>query len=325
MTVAIFPTSEHPTLRQIRDLYEGRGLSAADSPAMSGAAIAAAFGVHPHSIDAWKKRWGWQRPAWYRRGRPLPVTRGERSQEALRAELLAIVRAAAGKPCPSNVELARAARISTGTLVAHLRHLVEAGELASEARGPYRRLTLKDGAGTGWTAKINGRETALQLGIACGGQPRSADAAVLALVRRAADLGLPCPSNARLAQAAACTKDTARRTLARLVRAGAFTIERRTLPGRRPDRCIVFGPGVATGWESGDGQALRLDPAVLAAERALRRQGIVVFDVAVHTGTGWGIAWSVDGAVMGRAALLELAARRAAQAIEALQAGSAQP
>jgi hypothetical protein len=271
------------------------------------------------------KRWGWRRPAWYRVGRPLQVKRSERSQDQLRAELLGLIRAAASKPCPSNVVLSRALRISTGTMVAQLRRAVDAGDLRSETRGPYRRLTLADGSATGWTAKINGRETALVLGIPRGGGERRSqqgiDAAslVLRLLRRAAEWGQACPGNPVLAQAAHCTKATVGRAMRKLHRAGKITIERRALPGQLPDRRVRFADGAVTGWTAGADARGGIDYAVQDAERALRRQGMVVFDVAVHTGRGWGIAWSIDGKMVGRGELVAIADARTARAMQQLQ------
>lgn len=331
-TASRFLTADHPTLLQIRDLYEGRGLSEADMARMSGAAIAAAFDVHPHSIDTWVKRWAWHRPAWYRVARPWQVKRSERSQVQLRAELLGLVRAAAGLPCPSNVALAHALRISTGTIVKQIRSAVAAGDLSSESRGPYRRLTLRDGTATGWTAKINGRETAVVLGIpSCfrrGDPPRgerrsrefkTAGQLVLRLLRRGAEWSQACPGNLVMADAAGCTKATIGRLLRKLQADGKFTIERRTLPGQRPDRRIRFADGPVTDWTAGADARGGIDYAVQDAERALRRQGLVVFDVAVHTGRGWGIAWSIDGKVVGRGELVAIAAQRAAKAMADLQ------
>lgn len=323
-----FLTANHPTLLEIRDLYEGRGLGEGDLPRMSGAAIAAAFDVHPHSIDCWAKRWTWQRPAWYRVARTWQVKRSERSQDQLRAELLALVRAAAGKPCPSNVVLSRALRISSGTIVAQLRRAVAVGDLSSETRGPYRRLTLRDGTRTEWTAKINGRETAVVLGIPRnGGERRSrefktAGQLVLRLLRRAAEWGQACPDNQVLAQAGGCTKATVGRVLRKLHAEKKFTIERRTLPGQRPDRRIRFADGAITDWTAGADARGGIDYAVQDAERALRRQGLVVFDAAVHTGRGWGIAWSIDGKMVGRSELVAIAADRAARAMQQLQAAA---
>ena len=327
-----FLTADHPTLLEIRDLYEGRGLSEADLPRMSGEKIAAAFDVHPHSIDAWAKRWAWRRPAWYRVSRAWQVKGSERSQVELRAELLGLVRAATGQPCPSNVVLARALRISGGTIVAQLRRAVAAGDLSSETRGPYRRLTLRDGATTGWTEKINGRETAVVLGIPGnfrrgdppGGERRSrefktAGQLVLRLLRRAAEWGQACPGNGMLAQAAGCAKATVGRVLRKLQASGKFTIERRTLAGQRPDRRIRFADGPVTDWTAGADARGGIDYAVQDAERALRRQGLVVFDVAVHTGRGWGIAWSIDGKVVGRAELVAFASQRTSKAMADLQ------
>lgn len=329
-TASRFLTADHPTLKEIRDLYEGRGLGEADLPRMSGAAIAAAFDVHPHSIDTWVKRWAWRRPAWYRVARPWQVKRSERSQDQLRAELLGLVRAAAGQPCPSNVVLSRALRISSGTIVVQLRQAVAAGDLLSETRGPYRRLTLRDGTRTEWTAKINGRETAVVLGIpGNGGERRSrefktAGALVLRLLRRAAEWSQACPGNLVMADAAGCTKATVGRLLRKLQAENKFTIERRTLPGQRPDRRVRFADGPVTDWTAGADARGGIDYAVQDAERALRRQGLVVFDVAVHTGRGWGIAWSIDGKVVGRAELVAIAAQRTAKAMADLQERAAE-
>ena len=111
--------------------------------------------------------------------------------------------------------------------------------------------------------------------------------------------------------------------LQRLEAAGALTMER--VPNKR--RAVLAEDGVVE-WTGGAPsrrpRAVKpaLDLAVTDSVRALQRMGRQVFDVAVVTGKAWGVSWSVDGRILGRAELIALAdSRRAAAIAEMARAG----
>lgn len=298
-------------IRQVRRRYEGVGLTEADSPSMVIEAIAEAFTLHPNTIWAWKARFGWERPAWYVVRRPYRGTPCA-ARTDVDAALLAAMTEAIGAPCPSNLALARRLACSGVFLRTRLRALERAGEIAVQRDGPHRRITLADGRATAWTLH-RGQSVPKVDGATAGDDERRSADAVEAALRSAAEAEAPCQSTKALAARARCSGEAVRRILAALEAAGRLRIEHR--PGLRR---VVFPDGVATAWPA-KALAPVSDPVASEAVRALQRMGCdSVFDVAVVTRKAWGVTWSVDGKLVGRDALIEMARERRARAMRAL-------
>lgn len=333
------------TIERARRLYTGvdpdtrQSLTEADCPRMAGAAIAEAVGVHPHTVDAWIKRFCWMRPPWYRkRAGRKPVQPGavakvleSRIEEA----------AATGAALPDNFRLAREVGCSIQGVTAALRRLRRTGALSSERNGPFRRLVLRDGRATGWS-QLTGDNAPSEGPDGGPDDKRPRRKTVVERVREAVEgwaaSAEPMPGDPAGAKTVGCSPSAFRRALKALRETGALRVENR--PHRRR---FILPDGRATGWsvpqlrmkplDTGRRHAPRpvrftaapLDLAVEEAVRSLRRQGPVVYDLAVVTGCAPGVAWSVDGRTMSRDQLLAEAARRNARAVEQLAGGRALP
>jgi hypothetical protein len=299
-------------LARIAARYRGEGLTEADRQRLVVHVIAADFGVHPNSIYIWVKRYGWQRPVWYQVRRPMRIAWGT-SAKVGAALLAAIVRTAdAGEPCPSNVAFARQLGASTECVVKELRQLYRAGTVTSEARGPVRRLILKDGRATAFTRLARTRAPHQFHVDAVERRSRpNLDERLDRVLELRVRQGLPMPSNAELGEAIGCVATSARRVIARRVAAGAFKVE---LAGN--ERRLIFPDGRATPWPAQLARA-PFDPAVRDAVAALRRCGdVTVYDMAIRTCAAWGVAWFLNGRTVGRDELLAAAAARLARALE---------
>jgi hypothetical protein len=288
-------------LARIARRYRGQDLPPSEAHRMVAQVMAAEFGVHPNSIYLWAKRFGWKRPAWYLARRPKREPWGVGAK--VRGRLLAAIEraAAAGVPCPSNAELARALGTSLRTITLQLVRLRRDGEIASQSNGPLRRLTLSDGRATGWTRLTRHRTPSLFHLALEEGERRSRpdlDARLAALLADLLAHERPLPGNPELGQALGCVASTVRRVIGRAVAAGKFRLE---LAGN--DRRVIFADGAATPWPAQLAGPV-WDPVVRDALRALQRQGVRVWDLAVHTGRAWGVAWSLDGRTVNRAELL---------------------
>jgi hypothetical protein len=287
-------------LARIARRYRGQDLPQSEAHRMVAQVMAVEFGVHPNSIYGWARRFGWKRPAWYLERRPKREPWGVGAK--VRARLLeAIERAADGTPCPSNAELARALGTSLRTITLQLVRLRRDGAIASQSNGPLRRLTLSDGRATGWTVLTRHRAPSLFHLAVEAGERRSRPDLDARLATLLADLlahERPLPGNPELAQAMGCTASTVRRVIGRAVAAGKFRVD---LAGN--DRRVIFKDGAATPWPAQLAGPV-FDLAVRDALRALQRQGVRVWDLAVHTGRAWGVAWTLDGRTVNRAELL---------------------
>jgi DNA-binding transcriptional regulator YhcF (GntR family) len=204
--------------------------------------------------------------------------------------------------------MARALGVSHTTVIKALRRLAAAGEIRSECRFSVRRLHFAGGS-TDWTEKQRG---AILL-AARHGTPRPSVASIIAAaIRRAAERLEQCPSNDRLAVLAGCSPSLVRRRLAGLLAAGTFAIEKRGMARR-----VTYPDGTATSWPARSSCRQLPDIVAAGAVRELRRQNLVVFDVAVVRQAVPGRTWSVDGRLLDRSAVIALAAARARQAMAA--------
>lgn len=306
-------------------------LTVADVHRMTGEAIARACDVHPHTVDGWIRRFAWSRPLWYRQ----PSGRRKTPPGAVMTKMRASIEAAAsaGTALPHNFQLAREFGCSIQAVRWCLRRLRDDGELVSERDGPRRRLVLKDGRATGWSALPLGERVVVRGTTITTVDRRSLGARVLAAVTAWAAEGRPTPTDQQGGRLIGCDPSSFHRELQRLRQAGKLTVEH---PPGGQRRRFVLPDGTATAWSLGQFRtkpvdtvrlrALRpvrpgaapLDLAVEEAVRSLRRQGPVVFDLAVVTGCAPGVAWSVDGRTMDRAQLLATAADRSARAMQRL-------
>ncbi len=317
----------------------GAPLGAADAHRMTGEAIAIACDVHPNTVDGWIRRFCWRRPRWYRQQRGRRQTR----PGAVMAKLRAAIEEAAssGRALPDNFRLSLDLACSVQAVRWCLRRLRETGEIVSERDGPRRRLVLKDGRATGWPA-LPGSNAADRAAARVPAERRSLSARVLDAVTGWAREGRPMPTDAQGGALMRCCPSSFRRALYHLRETQQLTVEHR--PGRRR---FVLPDGTATGWSvaqvricagasrhpgrrdiatqcPGGPSVLRAAPLDLVAEeavRAMRRQGPVVYDLAVVTGCAPGVAWSVDGRTMTRDQLVAEAARRNARAMQRLGEG----
>lgn len=333
------------TIERARRLYTGvdpdtrQSLTEADCARMGGAAIAAAVGVHPHTVDAWIKRFCWRRPPWYHKRAGRKAVKPGAVAKALESRIENA--ASTGAALPDNFRLAREIGCSVQGVMAALRRLRQAGTLSSERNGPFRRLVLRDGCATGWSRLTpvysatgyavlgEAPDDALPVDARARRSPvleRALDA-----IERWATAGEAMPGDPAGGKAIGCSPSAFRRALKKLRESGRVTVEHR--PHRRR---FILPDGRATGWSVPqlrmkplDAARVRalppvrftaapLDLAVEEAVRSLRRQGPVVYDLAVVTGCAPGVAWSVDGRTMNRGQLLAEAARRNARAIERL-------
>lgn len=309
----------------------GAPLGAADAHRMTGEAIAIACDVHPNTVDGWIRRFCWRRPRWYRQQRGRRQTRPGAVMAKLRAEIDAA--ATAGRALPDNFRLSLDLACSVQAVRWCLRRLRETGEIVSERDGPRRRLVLKDGRATGWP-ELPGSNAADRAAARVPAERRSLSARVLDAVTGWAREGRPMPTDAQGGALMRCWPSSFRRALYHLRETQQLTVEHR--PGRRR---FVLPDGTATGWSVAQertkpGEAatslarppVRLSSAPLdlvaeEAVRAMRRQGPVVYDLAVVTGCAPGVAWSVDGRTMTRDQLVAEAARRNARAMQRLGEG----
>jgi hypothetical protein len=328
-------------VERARRLYTGvdpdtrAPLTEADVHRMTGEAIARACDVHPHTVDGWIRRFAWSRPPWYRQ----PSGRRKTPPGAVMTKMRAAIEASAsaGTALPHNFQLAQDFGCSIQAVRWCLRRLRDDGELVSERDGPRRRLVLKDGRTTGWTALPLGE------GVVVRGttvERRSLGARVLAAVTGWAAQGRPMPSDEQGGRLIGCDPSSFRRELQRLRQTGKLTVEH---PPGGQGRRFVLPDGTATGWSVGQfrtkpvdtlrlralrpsrGGVAPLDLAVEEAVRSLRRQGPVVYDLAVVTGCAPGVAWSVDGRTMNRDQLLAAAAAGNARAMQRLAGDLAVP
>lgn len=321
------------TVERAKRLYMGIGLGPADTARMVGVAIAETVGVHPNTVDNWVKSHGWVRPAWYRKPRPTRPGKPRETLPKLRAAIIAAVEA--GEPMPCNIVLARRFECTVQTVMKAMRQLVAEGAVSRERSGPRRRLRLADGRTSGWSILSSERVLVHRLPVVAAPavkptsrkaveQPRPGPAPtmpqrVLALLEEAARAGKPCPTNLGLAAQLGTTRRGIERAFRQLLKAGFVKSE--SGAGRRR---VELANGSATALSSGAPpmtlQARRpLDYAASAAATSLRRQGLHVFDLAVHGQRAWGEAWSIDGRVVDRDGLLAEAARREAMAMERLR------
>lgn len=309
-------------VRRVRARYEGCDLGPADAAGMTVEAIAAHFDVHPNSIWNWKARDSWQRPYWYTARRPICTAAPGRRLADLEGRLLAILRQAAidGLPCPTNLALAKALGASSESVRHRLRDLAAAGQLTIESHGASRRVSLPDGQRTAETAHGGSHEgRARRPDLAALGERRSPEhwQRILVELKAAAAGGLPCPADRTLAKAGRCRTAAAARAFLRLESEGQFTVE------RRPNlRRIIFSDGTATTWPGQRRRGKVIDLCASDAVRALQRMDCRVFDVAVVTGKAWGVSWSIDGRIVGRTALVELAREKRAAAVEQLRSAA---
>lgn len=300
------------TIVEAKRLYCGIGLGPDDCAQMVGDAISAALRIHPHTLDGWRKRYGWRRPSWYTKRRPY---RRQKVANVAKKVGEAIERAASrGRPFPSNLSLARKLKVSVTTVRVIVRGLVEAGEIITERDGPRRRLRLRDGRVTAWSVLVN-----LDSPQVAAKKKRDSGEIVLRAIMRAALKGEPCPTTAVLAARIRRSRDRAAGILRELEQHGAFKVDR----ARRGQRRIIFPDGSATAWPGGSSKRpLGIDYAATEAVTTLRRMGHAsVFDVAVLTGKAWGVTWSVDGKRYDRDALIAYAAERRSMAMSALSTG----
>lgn len=302
--------SKADKIAEARRLYCGIGLTVDDCPRMIGDVIATGIGVHPHTLDAWIIKYKWRRPRWYRKRRPYPV-RGDNLASMVREE---IERAASqGWAFPTNHVLARQINYSVTAVRLVLRDMVAAGEISTERDGPRRRLLLRDGRVTAWTVLAGAESPEVALHTKAMRKQIMLQAVAAAAIARAA-----CPSNDTLATLAECRPYLASSLIQELAADGAYSIEH----SRGNRRRAIFADGTATAWSAASNRKPRvIDYAATEAVTTLRRMGHAsVFDVAVLTGNGWGVAWSVDGKSYDRAALIAYAAERRSDALRAMGA-----
>lgn len=327
-------------LARIRARYEGRDVGSDQGERLVGDAMAEEFGVHPNSIYAWAKRFTWRRPGWYLQKRPFRKKRRRNTAAGLRSDVHKTLQAiaAAGAPCPTNIELALQLGCSAGGIVDALRELVAMGLVTSEIHGPARRLTLAEGR-TAWTAlatlppktmrpelRVARRlvyrivpPPGLEPGALAHERRSQRDAKLLDRLRQAADAGEAFPSDAVLGALVDVPKRSVWDLLKRLEDAGHLRMERS--PNKRSAvlRCGRRVPWSHTPPPTRRGQATGIDIAAREAVRALQRMGKVTFDVAVVSGRAWGVTWSVDGRLLGRDDLIADARARCAAALQQLR------
>jgi DNA-binding transcriptional regulator YhcF (GntR family) len=297
---------------EAKRLYCGIGLTLDDCPRMIGDVIATGIGVHPHTLDAWIIKYKWRRPRWYRKRRPYPP-RGEVDLTTMIGEEIERV-ASAGHSFPTNHVLARRLNYSVTAVRIALRDLVATGEISTERDGPRRRLRLHDGRMTAWSVLADAEPPEVAQRTKA-----TRNEIVLQALKAAAIAGAPCPSNHELAARAECRRHRVDSLIRELLAEGAFRIERR----RGNQRRLFFADGTETAWSLVKNRHARaVDIAAAEAVTALRRMGhALVFDVAVYTGKAWGVTWSVDGKLYGRAALIAYAAERRSASVQAMHVG----
>lgn len=324
-------------LERIKARYEGRdGVGPEEGYRLVADAIAGEFGVHPNSIYHWARIFGWERPAWFLERRPKRPRAATDATGPVRVRLLALLTelAAAGAAVPSNRVLAPRFACTASGIVNALRCLHDSGDVKSETKGPLRRFRVGR-AVTAWSVpplERRVRRTRPALAKAAKKDERRSsdrgpspaeilkdarerrDAKLLSLLKRLARTGQACPGDAEIARVARLPMGSVKHVLGRLAAAGELVLEFQPPNKRR----VTLKDGAELGWSIGGAARPVIDVAAHDAVRALRRMGHVVFDVAVVTGKAWGVSWSVDGKILGRAALIALADERRAAAIGAM-------
>lgn len=117
--------------------------------------------------------------------------------------------AARGKPAPTNGDIALVLGVSRRTVDNYLKRMVRRNVVSTEFVGPTRRICV-GGKWTGWSYD---------------GVYRRRDAAVLAIITKAAAAGERSPTVGRIARDLACSDKGIRNTISRLVAAGEISIE----------------------------------------------------------------------------------------------------